>query len=311
MTDIAVVIPSWDITRSLTRVREMMASERRRRAEYILVVPDAEAAREVNTDSVPKEFLGWYRVEAQPCIRWITTKDYLSPVEAMALAGEYLLSPENSKRGPGYSPSDIFAFLHDDVLIEERGWDRTIIDHFSSHPRCGLAGFGGGIGFADADIYKVPYDYRQLARIDFVSNMREAEQHGRRVDTAMRVAALDGFALITSREFYEAAGQRVERAFQPNQVWNAWESCLIDEVPFHCYDGWISARAAELSYETWVLPIACHHEGGSTSVARQAEYQQVVERLGYRDSQHLYDAGHVALYQRFAGVLPIRVPKGE
>lgn len=296
MRQLSVVLPTWDMRRALTRINEMEGLATTSSCKYILVTPLAEVR------SVEAGLRSW---EGGPLF-YIPTGKYLSPVEAMAEAGEVLLDEKEL--------GSVFAFLHDDVIIEQRGWDQIIIDHFSSHPRCGLAGFGGGVGFADADIYKVPYDYRQLARIDFVSNMREADKHGRRVDTAMRVAALDGFALITSREFYERAGNHGKREVSPQGepvTRHAWQHCLSDGIPYHMYDAWISCRAAELGYETWMLPIACHHQGGQTSVAREADYAGVVARLGYESPQALYDLAHRRIYDRFSGVLPIRIPKGE
>lgn len=307
MTDLAVVIPSWDWQRVLSRVRGLIHMERRKRAEYIVVIPKAETHFDLEHDLDE-----WLETDAPEGLREvIETDEYLSPVEAMAKAGQYLLGQE---RGIGKSPSDIFVFLHDDVLIEQRGWDQAILDHFATHPRCGLAGFGGGVGFAADDIYKVPYDYRQLARLTFVSNMREAESHGYRVMTPCRVAALDGFALIVSRDFYTRFGPlREPGAPHLNRTTSegAWDDCLRDGVPYHMYDAWISCRAAELGYEVWMLPVACHHQGGQTSVSRQTEYAQVVSRLGYASAEDLYAKGHEAVYRRFAGLLPIRVPNTE
>lgn len=294
MKSLSVIIPTWDYQRALSLVRRLTHLEldaRKTYVEYILVLPEIETAYDLQPD-----LSEWLDIEGPSELKVRVTADYLSPVEAMAI-GAQRASTESS----------ILVFLHDDVLIEQQGWEQVIADHFATHPRCGLVGFGGGIGFADIDIYKVPYDYRQLARVDFVSNMREAESHGRRVSEPVRVAALDGFALIVTREFYERAGQRSERVFQPGQIWSAWKSCLIDGVPYHMYDAWLSCRAAELGYETWMLPIACHHQGGQTSVSRQTEYAQVVSRLGYASAEDLYAKGHEAIYKRFAGVLPIRV----
>lgn len=303
MIGLSVIIPTWDIKRALTRCAELMEREslmRKVAVEYVIVVPRAE--------SLP---IGKWPNGLDPedvAIYIEETEHYLSPVEAMAIGAQR-----------ADSESSILAFLHDDVLIEPMSWEDKIAKHLAAYPRCGLVGFGGGVGFADIDIYKVPYDYRQLARVDFVSNMREAESHGRRVSEPMRVAALDGFALITSREFYMQAGDRLiwqnPPLTDPPSVGapklvdsnGAWEVCLKDGVPYHMYDAWISCRAAELGYETWMLPVACHHQGGQTSVGRQTEYAQVVRRLGFVDAQDLYDQAHRRIYERFAGVLPIRV----
>lgn len=288
MTDLAVIIPTWDMRRALTSCANLMQLERRKRAEYVIVLPKAE--------NLPiGEWINGLDPE-DPAIVVVETEQYLSPVEAMAV-GARSISHDIG----------VFAFLHDDCIMEQRGWDRVILEFFADRPRCGLVGFGGGVGFAYIDIYKVPYDYRQLARVDFVSNMREAESHGRRVSKPVRVAALDGFALVTSREFYERAGCPIVRGSGGERV-GAWDVCLGNGVPYHMYDAWISCRAAELGYETWMLPVACHHQGGQTSVGRQTDYEKVVTRLGYANSQDLYDQAHRRIYDRFAGTLPIRVP---
>jgi hypothetical protein len=235
---------------------------------------------------------------------WLRFQLPMSPVEAMAagaqLAIEHLDVEDDA----------LFAFLHDDMTIDQQGWDLELISHFEKHPRCGLAGLGGALGFATDDIYRSPYDYRQLERIDFVSNMREAEAHGRRVTEPQRVAALDGFSLIVTREFYQAVNVRdLHSGFPPqNTGYGQWNECLRDGIPFHMYDAWISCRAAELGYETWLIPLACHHEGGRTSVGMAEQYRGVVERLGYESPEDLYAKAHQRIYERFQRVLPIRVP---
>lgn len=273
--EIAVIIPSWDSVRAFRLIYRLVHNEDRKRAQYVVV--GAPAPFNMHEDF-------------EPITQWIVPEHRLSPVEAMALGVEHTSDTDT-----------VIAFLHDDMTITQQGWDTVILDHFATHPRCGLVGFGGGTGFADADIYKLPYDYRQLARHDFVSNMRDAHLHGRRVTEPVRVAALDGFALIVSREFYARAGCSC-----PQSV---WEDCLSDGIPFHMYDAWISCRAAELGYETWMLPIECHHEGGRTSVQMAAEYAEVVARLGFESPEDLYAEAHRTIYDRFSRVLPIRIDK--
>lgn len=296
MTSLAVVIPSWSAERAFYLAWDLIGLRGNQHPIDLKVIVVG-VKDPSNTES------------AYVC--WIEPDYPLSPVEAMALGTRYV--PEDS---------EVIAFLHDDMTITESGWDVAILDYFRTHPRCGLVGFGGGTGFADSDLYKLPYDYRQLARLDFVSNMRDAHLHGRRVTEATRVAALDGFALITSREFYDNAGDRlvyqrpvmtVERPLPPDSDKQlvasngAWAACERDGIPFHMYDAWISCRAAELGYETWMLPIECHHEGGSTSVGRAADYAKVVARLGFESPEDLYAKAHRVIYDRFSRVLPIRI----
>lgn len=270
---LVVVIPSWSPDRALALIRNLRTDYA---TERYLVVG---CARPLSITD-----LEWAATD------WIETRLPLSPVEAMALGAQ------KAARRWGY---DVLAFLHDDVQLDfyPESWNADIYGLLYERSRCGLLGFGGSLGFATDDIYRAPYDYRQLARVDFISNMREAESHGRRVRVATQVAALDGFSLVVTREFYEASG--------------GWESCLRDGVPFHMYDAWISCRAAELGFETWMLPLRCHHEGGQTSVTMQERYAEVVRRLGYASAEDLYAKGHKAVYKRFVSVLPIRLPRGE
>lgn len=285
MTDLAVVIPSWDYQRALTQIRVMHMLQHLTWTKYILIIPGCEA----HYDNITPDLREWLEIEA-PEITTIETADYLSPVEAMARAGQAL---QMSGSHPGPSPG-LFLFLHDDVQVLDQGWDSYIVRSFASRPKCGLAGFGGGTAFGDPDIYKIPYDYRQLARYGFVSNMKEAESHGERGTEPVRVAALDGFSLITTREFYERIG--------------GWSACLSRRVFFHEYDAWISCMAARHGYEVWMLPFSCHHAGGGTSVRRATDYTGVLHRLGYSTPEELYMEGHRVIYEEFIDVLPIRAP---
>jgi hypothetical protein len=55
-------------------------------------------------------------------------------------------------------PDDILCYIHDDVLLLEKGWDERVRRCFERHPNCGLAGFGGSTGLAGDEIYRVPYE---------------------------------------------------------------------------------------------------------------------------------------------------------
>src|SRR5262245_53038373 len=70
--------------------------------------------------------------------------------------------------------ADIIACFHDDLRIDEQGWDRKVVEWFAAHPRCGLAGFGGARSLGARDIYTVPYSAQQLARGGFMSNLADA-----------------------------------------------------------------------------------------------------------------------------------------
>ena len=186
--------------------------------------------------------------------------------------------------------ADVIACLHDDVAIYDKGWDTTVEFLFALKTRCILAGFGGALGLGDSDIYRKPYSPMQLARQDFISNMRDAEQHGRRVVEPPRVACLDGFSLIGRAEFFGWAWEEMERL----------------GVVHHFYDGLISGMVAGERKEVWLLPVYCHHAGGQTAVG-SVGYQKWAERQIDGGDQGFWEAAHRIGYEELRGVLPLRV----
>src|SRR5437868_2284955 len=77
------------------------------------------------------------------------------------------------------STEDILAFIHDDCIFHQEGWNERIIKEFED-PQVGIAGFGGALWHGTDDLYKVPYQLEQLRRGDYLSNVEDAEIHGRR-----------------------------------------------------------------------------------------------------------------------------------
>ena len=185
--------------------------------------------------------------------------------------------------------AEIIACLHDDLLIEEDSWDVIVMNWFDSHPKCVLAGFGGGKGLGASDIYQTPYDPMQLARQDFISNMRDAEAHGRRVTVPTRVACLDGFSQIGRADF-------LHRAFEHLQALG---------VVHHAYDSHLGVLAAREGYEVWMLPVGVHHFGGRTAVGSTAYNLWAKAQHPEGDHGFWVDA-HRALYEDARGLLPLR-----
>jgi len=198
---------------------------------------------------------------------------------------------ENMKLLADDSTADILAFVHTDVTIYEPDWMGIVTDFFKARPECGLLGFGGARGLGTPDIYKTPYRLQQLARIDYWSNDREAETHGKRATDNMQVTMLDGFALIFSREAYEAMG--------------GWKDALDGGLSFHAYDFWACCRMQELGYEVWMLPLDVHHHGGGTSVSR--EYDEWLRGRGIAGDSEIHTKAHEVIYERLRSVLPWRV----
>ena len=206
--------------------------------------------------------------------------------------------------------ADIIACLHDDLHIEQPGWDHMVLEHFDSHPACGLLGFGGALGLGDADIYQKPYEPHQLARKDFISNMRDAEAHGRRVTEPTRVSCLDGFSLVGRREFWE--GWQLKQALSHDYVerkkdqGNLFEQFQALGLIHHCYDSLLGCFAKRLGWEVWMLPVKVHHFGGRTAVSDQ-DYHAWAKTQDPNGDSGFWEAAHRIGYQEFRDCLPLSV----
>src|SRR5437868_11331309 len=61
--------------------------------------------------------------------------------------------------------ADIIGYLHADLYTLEHGWDQRVLEQFAD-PQVGVVGFVGATQLGTDDIYKVGYNFRQLARAD-------------------------------------------------------------------------------------------------------------------------------------------------
>lgn len=192
---------------------------------------------------------------------------------------------DNSEDNIGVLPSlqlgfactkaDLVAFIHDDCICREPGWDKRVLRAFED-PKVGLVGFGGAVSHGAPDIYERPYDYRQLGRSGYMSNVDDAEVHGTRFSGERDVAVLDGFAMIVRRELLDRVG--------------GWPT--ETPVGYIGYDYWLSCTVHELGYAIKFIGIRCHHFGGRAAVKAAPEFRGD------------YDAAHEYIYKRFRHVLP-------
>lgn len=177
---------------------------------------------------------------------------------------------------------DILAYLHDDTLIHDSEWQSRVLKEFED-PKVGVVGFGGGLGHGSAEIYRAPYDYHQLGRSHFLSNMQDAENHGSRFTESCDVAVLDGFALIVRGELLGKAG--------------GWP--LGTPVGYVGYDYWLCCMARRLGYRIRLVGVPCTHLGGQTFV-------KLGKGVGEEHWQHFLEA-HRYIYDEFRDVLPYSV----
>lgn len=198
---------------------------------------------------------------------------YNTPDDNLGVVGSYQKLYEDS-------PEEILCYLHDDVIVRERGWDARILREFED-PAVAICGFGGARWHGTDDLYKVPYVLQNLRRGDYLSNVDDAEVHGERFAGETDVAVLDGYALVCRRRFLDRV--------------SGWRRVHVD---FFCYDYAICALSRRLGCRIRMVGIRCHHRGGGTSVSGK-----VKELTG----QEAYDRSHRWFYDEFRDTMPARV----
>lgn len=184
---------------------------------------------------------------------------------------------------------DLLAYLHDDTIImpesewsDEKpvrpmlsmAWHYRVMRQFID-PQVGVVGFGGARGHGSPGLYRDPYDYRQLARQGFMSNMVDAENHGERFTGDRDVAVLDGFALVVRRELLNRVG--------------GWP--LGTPIGYLMYDAWICLMARRHGYSVRLCGVPVQHLGGQTYVKKK-----IGEQPGHWER---YLAAHEYIYDEF------------
>lgn len=229
-------------------------------------------------------------------------QEYLGTVAAFKAGVDYALETTDA---------EVIANLHDDLIISDIQWVEKVLRRFDQQKEIGLLGFGGAIGLGADNIYQVPYQPQQLARIGFRSNLQDAEVHGVRSLLAERVTCLDGFSQIGRREFWMGDYLSVvEGKLKINPLTERedrpWDVLDTLGVHHHGYDGMLACLAARYGWETWYLPIRCRHLGGATAVGDQG-YQSWAKTKDPMGDQGFWQAAHQIWYDNFRDVLPLRV----
>ena len=188
--------------------------------------------------------------------------------------------------------AEVLAYIHNDVEIYEAGWRGRVEKQFED-PEVGVVGFGGATQLGVNDIYKLPYDYRQLVRINYLTNDRRHEIHGHKFTGECDVAALDGFCLIVRRKILDRWGLgKREQCGWP-----------VDEIPFHNYDNALCLEARRQGYRVRLVGVDCRHNGGRHSTT--PEWQQRCKEIWNKSDWDLLQESHKYLYEEYRDVLPI------
>jgi len=148
---------------------------------------------------------------------------------------------------------DIFAFFHDDLIIKDADWLKRVLFEFED-PGVGMVGFAGALEHGSDNLYKAPYEMQQLGRSHFLSNMEDAEVHGKRFTGSCNIAVLDGMALIVRKRILE--------------MWEPWHGWPVGtDIGYSWYDYAICCETHAQRYDIRLVGIPVKHYGGRTAIA--------------------------------------------
>lgn len=184
------------------------------------------------------------------------------------------------------SDFDGICYLHTDVTIHERGWDRRLAQEFSD-PKVAIVGMGGALGIGTPDLYRKPYRIEQLARQQYFSNQSDWQTHGQREEDSRDVAVVDGFCMAIRRSFLDQIG--------------GWKWF---PYAFHCYDIAMCLQAIRHGWKIRMVGVNVTHHGGGASTT--PEYKRWCEEHGTTLEREHYEP-HRWAYDNFREVLPWRV----
>lgn len=190
------------------------------------------------------------------------------------------------ERGWRESDAKVIGYLHSDLYIHEYDWDKRVLAEFTK-PDVAVVGFVGATQLASEDIYKIPYDYRQLARADVWSNLTDWSSHGQQELASRKVAVIDSCAVFVKRELLARLG--------------GW---LVGRYPnsSHCSDLWICCAARRLGMDVRMVGVSATHRSGGKG---DAGSRWLNERGG---DTSIHRKAHEVIYEDCRDVLPIRVP---
>jgi len=187
--------------------------------------------------------------------------------------------------------SDIIIYLHADTFIYEKNWNRRIEKYFEEIPNLGMAGLFGaqGCGKDGGRVQKVE-SFRFQAGL---SNMVEAEIHGRRLHEPYRACAIyDSFGMMCSRKMLNAT-----KGFDMNYKYH------------HYYDRDLPLESLRHGFKNIVVNIYCHHVGNiAASTPLYQEWQK--KTIGNAtDSIQIHNMNKEYFMKKWDEVLPLYVNK--
>lgn len=188
------------------------------------------------------------------------------------------------------SQADVIAYFHSDLTIHQPSWDSLVLKEFEDE-RVAIVSFGGAISWGHPDIYRVPYEYRQLARHGWMSNATDAEQHGTRCTTARDVAVIDSMAVVVRRSFLTRCGGWPVATFPPS----------------HCSDYWLCLMAHRLGMRIRLVPVAYTHTSGGVRGDGRFDYPKWIAGTRWLSDANCHRIGHELIYDLGRDTLPVEI----
>ena len=187
--------------------------------------------------------------------------------------------------------ADICIIMHDDVTVYAHDWHDRMMDVFDKHPDCVAVGLGGATGLGTDDLYKKPYDIRQMARINYCSNQTDAETHGKRFTGEKQVAILEAFFMAINTAWFRKRG--------------GWKAAPITH---HLADHYVACEAARSGKTLFMVGLDCLHSGGGSST--KDSYRNASWLQG-KSLETDHQIPHVWLANEYRDILPIRIKEDE
>ena len=224
-------------------------------------------------------------------LSWVEHASQEHPLMVLdAIEGEqagYLQKVDFATRS---SHADILAFFHSDLIIHEDDWDLRVLKCFED-PDVAVAGFGGALRHGHPDLYRTPYDYRQLARDGWLSNLSDAEVHGTRETGVREVAVVDSFSIIIRRSFLTRVGGWPVGEYPPSHVSDYWACCM----------------AHKLGLKVMAIGVSCTHASGGVRGDGRFDYPKWIAGTKWGSDANCHAIGHKLIYEQFRDVLPWEV----
>ncbi len=157
-----------------------------------------------------------------------------------------------NQRWPEKYSFDVVAYLHNDMMVREEGWDARILAAFDKDPKLALVGFlgsneidgAGGRGLGTTSSY-MGFEYETISA-------SKAEIHGRRTIGTEAAAVVDHCSMIFRIAMLKQLPAQEESGYAPH----------------HFYDRILSCEILSKYWHIAMIGIQCDHSGGGTGLCK-------------------------------------------